>query len=427
MKIKNIYLICIILTIGFFLRVNAAVNSPLIPDEYHSIVFTKMLQFQNVLDILRSSGHVSLLAYYFNWSSTFFGESKFGYRMLNVILGSMTMLVIYATTLLMFNSRSKAFLSMLLLSINSYHVVISSFALPEAVLLFLASISLYIFFKIIISRRTKLFYLLNLVFLVGFFCRETMFFILLFCYLYLFFNKKHRELVFCKNFMISAILTGIVFSIFFMYLLFSAGLGSFTAINKFSFIPQFSFAPLTFYFAFVQHQFFQPFSGNEYPLNNELFGVLVFSAVFTCFRFLKKEGIRFNVFLFSFVFFFFTFFAKGAGEFFWVDITIFSAIILVSSVLVDTYQISATYKKLHFILKLTIPITLIVLVLFAVKESFNNNGCRYSLIIPSQREALYNCLFFLSKGYDIYKPVVRMQPDTFRTSIYFNLSKPLWD
>ena len=426
MKNKKLTIIIVVLLIGFFLRFISGIKAPLVPDEYEGIIVVKRSFFKPIWNDPLIGGHPPLHFYILRLSASILSNSKISYRFPQIIFGTITIFIIYKLSLLMFKSKNIALLSMILWCINPFLIGFSRQIAHISGLLFFATLFLYFFWKLLYTKNTKLYYLLSIIFLLGFFYKETMILVLVFCYAFLFFHKKFRRII-NKDFYISNFIIFILLLPFIIFSMKNIENGMIQNISKLSLIPKFSFAPIVLYVPILFNLFFHPNSVSELPLNDDLFGILIIFSVFFCMRYLRKKiEIKFNFLFFCFIILFFTWFSNGAGEYWWADLSMISGIILTAFTLTEIYK-ESSYKTSfkNNIIKSVIFLILIVLVVLSIKFSFSDQKCYYSKVYPPKKDGILECQLYVTNGQLLYGNVVKMNSEIFYKSIYYNITKYL--
>lgn len=122
----------------------------------------------------------------------FFGKSDLGGRLPFVILGALTIWAVYMLTNLALGNKV-ALLACLLLAISQYHIGATRIADDCAPLLFLSTLSMFIFFKALSNRDKKLILLNGLIIGVGFWFKESIFFLIPIYIIFLAMQADFRE------------------------------------------------------------------------------------------------------------------------------------------------------------------------------------------------------------------------------------------
>ena len=152
------YYVCLLIVIGLaiWLRFFMLSNQSFWVDEGLTLKRIDRDTFQEViLNFLQQNSVDKYQPIYFLllfWWRSVFGDTEFAIRSLSALLGSGFVIVIYLTALKLYG-KNHAFWSLIIVSFSSFSVYYSQEARPYALLMFLASLQLYLFFQVINSKK----------------------------------------------------------------------------------------------------------------------------------------------------------------------------------------------------------------------------------------------------------------------------------
>ncbi|MBI5417116.1 glycosyltransferase family 39 protein [Candidatus Poribacteria bacterium] len=117
--------------------------------------------------------HPPLIGYILYIFTSLFGNNEIAVRLGNIILFSLTTYFIFLLSMEMFNDTKSAFYSALLLNITPVFAAGAFMAFPDTPLGFLWVATLYIIHKIILTKKTWLWYLAGVLVGLGLLCKYT--------------------------------------------------------------------------------------------------------------------------------------------------------------------------------------------------------------------------------------------------------------
>lgn len=189
------YIVLFILIIGFSLRLIAAHDTPITPDEITKIQIAKSISFDPArlnLPIGSSQIHHPLLTVYLvKIGFILFGESDLGGRILFIFLGTISLLIIY---LLIREDTKKreAVLAMTLMCFSQYHIGWSVLAMEDSLVPFFSLLALYVFLRGIKTGSKRFSLFTGIVLGIGFLAKETIFLLIPIFFILILMNKKYR-------------------------------------------------------------------------------------------------------------------------------------------------------------------------------------------------------------------------------------------
>ena len=173
---RKVILIAIIL-LGFCLRYYAATSISINYDEWNEYPSIKEISFKpgdiNLpLVSTNITGHIGY-EYLARLGWYLFGDSLLGARLPFIILGTLTILIIYFLTKLALGART-ALLASFLLSISQYHISLTKSPEDDGIMFF-GILSLFLFYRAIKNSNKKLMLLNGVVLGVGYWFKEYIF------------------------------------------------------------------------------------------------------------------------------------------------------------------------------------------------------------------------------------------------------------
>ncbi|MCC5646065.1 glycosyltransferase family 39 protein [Nostoc sp. CHAB 5824] len=157
---KYYFVVFIIIIISIFLRFCLLQNQSLWFDEGWSLALSDGTTLQENLSgiVSRENGDKYQPLYYlvlFYWRSVF-GDSEFAIRSLSALLGVGSVIAIFFTTLRIYGKKHALWSSMIL-AVSSFGVFYSQDARPYALLIFIASLQIYLFsYSISVDKSNKI-------------------------------------------------------------------------------------------------------------------------------------------------------------------------------------------------------------------------------------------------------------------------------
>ena len=345
------YIVLFVFLVGFFLRLVSGINSPLTHNECGYIAVARTISFDPTRLNLPIGDdridHPLLSLYVFKISSILFGETKIGFRMMNIIIGSISLLLIYALTK-QFLGKWKAILAMLLLCLNQFHIGWSRALFKDIIVIFWTILAVLLFLRALRFKSPNLLLVLGLILGVGYLIKEVFPILLVVFFAYLITSKEHRLWLKTKQFYLMIL---IMFMIIYPRLYWSFAHFDFAKsdiqrdLQLIELSGSFSFGPMSFYFSPFFHKFIDGIS--EFPVMDILSGLICVSGVIFSFRMWRDPFIGFMLILFCLLFAIFTFLANPESEYWWVAMTLIPSSILASNMLVE---LKMRYSKVNYII-----------------------------------------------------------------------------
>jgi hypothetical protein len=375
-------ILLLIVVLGFCLRFYAANSFPINEDEWKDFKSIESISFDPdniklpLVDKRRDSSPIAF-TYLLKIGWEIFGRSLLGARLPFVILGALTVLMVYFLASLALEARV-ALLAAFLLAINQFAIGTTMFADLNAVISFFSVCSLFVFYKGLKNGDWRLILLNGVIVGIGCWFKENIFLLIpIYIVFLLLFRKWYYRRVEDK-YLWGSLFLAFLFIIPYVYITFASGGDRFEYIQHTVQIKP-SPGPVTLYLGELILLFFKPFPdffsrvaitlNTEFPLTNFVLGLLVIIAVFKAVK-SKKTFIKLLAVCFVFEFIFFSFIrnekiSRGFWnlETFYYNIMGFiPGIILASEMLVN---FARPYKKYY---RKTIVALFLV---FAISRSFN--------------------------------------------------------
>ena len=350
---EEFVLIMFIFVFGFLVRFYPAATEGLYHDEniWREIVSGVSFRPGRLHLPLHGPGHPLLPVYLIKISSLLFGESRLGYRFLNVVAGSLTLVLIYLLTREGLGKKAGV-LAMLLLAMNDYHINISAVAIEKSFYLFFVSVALFFFWLAVKRDNAKILIWAGVATGLAFLSKEIAGALLPVFFLYLCFSKKRAWLK-RKEPYIAVLVMLIIISPDLYWNInnkirnpygYTNYSDHFSRVNTLGF----SIYPLAFYlrglFNILLSKrpkiWFDP--ATEYASMDIILGLLCLAGVILSFNKWREDFSRLMLILFSLVFGFLTLFTARKPTFYqgldpvnwyWASISVIPATILCSAML----------------------------------------------------------------------------------------------
>ncbi len=155
--VKDNYLLLLILALGLFLRIYNLSAESIWFDEAFSVMISKRGAFEIINSVLNNAAEKNPPLYYvlLHFWVLVFGDSEFSVRLMSVILGSVSIIAIYALGKLLFNKRA-GIIAALIIAVSVFHIQYSQEARAYALIALLSIISYYSLMKL--TARRSIFY-----------------------------------------------------------------------------------------------------------------------------------------------------------------------------------------------------------------------------------------------------------------------------
>jgi len=343
----------VIIVIGFALRFYASSTVPLTHDEYENIAFVNEISFErgNLSLPLGSSitHNPPFMPYMIKLSTFLFGENNIAIRMPSVILGTLTLLIIFL--LIRDNLNQKiALLTLIFISFSQFAIGFTRIAREDGILLFFASCVL-MFTQKAINHQKKSFLWLTAFFMgLGLLTKGTMITLLPVIVLYIFFYSQNKD-IFQKRALPIFLLIIILINV--PTLLWNAfnGYPNYIFYSNEVDLLFFSLTPITIFLGeilvagsyFIDDHTLRLITSFEYPFLNWLTGLITMIAGIYV---LKIKRVKFTTLLiwlyyFNFIFFMLIRPRSGGGypvhfdNFWWATVSVIPGFIFAAIMLVD--------------------------------------------------------------------------------------------
>jgi len=153
--IGNNLLLLLIFLLGLFLRVCYLGAESMWFDEVYSIGMSHLSPINIVKEIFRQHENNPPLYYVLlHYWVSFFGDSEFASRMLSVIPGSLSVLFIYKFGKELFN-KNAGLIAALIMAVSVFQIKYSQEARTYSLIVFLALLSNYFFFRLLSAHKFK--------------------------------------------------------------------------------------------------------------------------------------------------------------------------------------------------------------------------------------------------------------------------------
>jgi 4-amino-4-deoxy-L-arabinose transferase-like glycosyltransferase len=167
--------LCLILLVALGLRVRLASAREYIHDEINTAIpLSRTISFDpaNLHLPLRGENHPALPAYVVKVSSILFGTSRLGYRGMHVLLGLLTVVLIYAMTRQWYG-HSAARWAAAFMAFNEYFFNVSSRATAHVPNLLFVTAAVYAFSRFLMTERPGYLYAAGASAGLAFYCKES--------------------------------------------------------------------------------------------------------------------------------------------------------------------------------------------------------------------------------------------------------------
>ena len=186
----------LILGVAAGLRLLGAWHGNLMYDESAHLACAETINFRpaHFNLVFRSVDHPLLSVYIIRISSYLFGNSNFSLRILHVLFGTLTIIPIYLLGKKAF-SEKVGLCAAALLAVDQFHLTWSYFMVPEVLLFFFVSLTLYQFLRSTESRSRRDFFLFGLLLGFCYLAKETSILLLPIFWFCLLTNKDKRSIL----------------------------------------------------------------------------------------------------------------------------------------------------------------------------------------------------------------------------------------
>jgi len=372
-----------IFCLAFIARLYGITTLPYNYDEPRNIKIINSINLKELNLPLHSFQHPPLSVYIHKIGTMIFGRNNFGYRFMNALIGSLSVLLIYILAKRGLKSELTGILAALFLATNRFHIGWSRHINQEIVYLALILLSILIFWKI--YEKGSGWLLLCMAIIFSMLTKEMAILIIFPFILFLLTEEKGRNLLKGKKFYIflfSTILFGLLIFIYSYLHPAKDELNLTKNVNRLLAIGL-SSEPLEFFLMPLNQHDPLPITWN-YPYMFWGTGVMLLFGIVYSFLILDNPFVKSMVILFLFYFLLFTFvgamppvfikdLAFHGGEFWWSDVTLIPAIILTSNMLVSLRRKYNVFKKIFA----TILVYLVVNSIFFTSVTENGPILKY--------------------------------------------------
>ncbi|MFC1630927.1 glycosyltransferase family 39 protein [Candidatus Omnitrophota bacterium] len=351
------------------LRLTFLINAPLIGDEKEFLLVANSISFNPVqfnLPLEHPLIHHPLLSVYtLKVGISIFSETKLGIRFFSLVSGLMTILLLFGFTKRTLG-RPYALTAVILLGLNRFHIGISGLGVDDALLLFLSSLSIFLFWRALTNQRACYIAIAGVSAGLAYLTKESAI-LLLGCYvIYLILTPKYRDWFKQSKFYI--LLCSFLCTIS-VYIIWMLKHGTSQRLIQDKLWSNLGIGPsgLGFFLIeltrYIKNIDFHALVSWEYPTMPWIMGLLLLvCSIITYFKY-KTEIVRFMSLILG-LFVLFTGILKQA-EFYWAEISLIPAVYLSSISLVSAINKSVLLKKLAFVFCLVLSLTNFVFTLSA--------------------------------------------------------------
>lgn len=363
-KAKSL-LVLIIIVIGFLLRLYASINVPLTFDEKKKIIFLKEIKLDSKGLHLPLGSKIThnppLLPYLIKFSFLLFRENKFAERLPSVVLGTLTLPLLYFLVRANLNQNT-ALLALFFVSFSQFHIGATRIAWEDGVLLFFATGVLFFTQQALIFHRKVFLWLAGFFMGLGLLTKGTTITLLPVTVFYIFFYRKNKKKFSIKDLFI---FVSIIFIINLPSIYWNIQNRSVdyqfyfkkTELFSFSLVPTALFLGEIIIFGMYgfSDSFIRLICSIEYPFLHWLMGLISMAGAVYFLKNKRNSFIMLLVWIFYFNFIFFSFVRPKTGgglyfhldNFWWAAVTVIPGFILGAAMLVE---LSNRYKLIKFIL-----------------------------------------------------------------------------
>jgi 4-amino-4-deoxy-L-arabinose transferase-like glycosyltransferase len=164
-----------ILLVALAVRLQVAVTHPYVHDEDNTAIpLSKTISFEpgRINLPLRGENHPALSAYVVKAGSSLFGTSRLGYRGMHVLLGLLSVALVFALTRQVFGLVAARWAAALL-AFNEFYLNVSARATAQVPTLFLVTVAVYCFSRFLATERARYLYGAAATTGLAFYCKES--------------------------------------------------------------------------------------------------------------------------------------------------------------------------------------------------------------------------------------------------------------
>jgi 4-amino-4-deoxy-L-arabinose transferase-like glycosyltransferase len=359
-------ILLLILLAALAVRVHLATTREYIHDEDNTAIpLSKTISFEpgNLHLPLRGENHPALPAYVVKASSTLFGTSPLGYRLMHVLLGLVTIVAVYSLTRQWYGPVPARWAAAFL-AFNEYYLNVSSRATAHVPNLLLVTAAVYAFSRFLATERAIYLYAAGASAGLAFYCKESTGLLLPVFFLTLLMIGKYRRWLFQPQVYLACAIYALVISPDILWNLrtnpdtatvtyndqthgqatYAAHLRRVGGLGLSPYPSMFYFrGPVTSIYSRVTGSELKDETTEYWSVNPAIGALLVGAVLVTTFASAGREQLRmFLLVMFWGIFTFFTLIKKGDPpgrldpvSWIWVEITIIPAIILTGARLAD--------------------------------------------------------------------------------------------
>jgi 4-amino-4-deoxy-L-arabinose transferase-like glycosyltransferase len=165
----------LIMLLALAVRVSLGITREYIHDEDNTAIpLSKTISFEpgHLYLPLRGENHPALPAYVVKASSTLFGTSRLGYRGMHILLGLLTIAMVYSMTRQWYGPVPARWAAALM-AFNEYYLNVSSRATAHVPNLLFVTGAVYAFSRFLASERPRYLYLAGVSMGLAFYCKES--------------------------------------------------------------------------------------------------------------------------------------------------------------------------------------------------------------------------------------------------------------
>jgi 4-amino-4-deoxy-L-arabinose transferase-like glycosyltransferase len=165
----------LILLVALGIRIHLGITREYIHDEINTAIpLSQTISFEpgHMHLPLRGENHPALPAYVVKASSTLFGTSRLGYRGMHILLGLLTIVVVYRMTRQWYGPVPAGWAAALM-AFNEYYLNVSSRATAHVPNLLFVTAALYAFSRFLMTERPRYLYLAGASVGLAFYCKES--------------------------------------------------------------------------------------------------------------------------------------------------------------------------------------------------------------------------------------------------------------
>lgn len=354
---KSNILIILIIIFGFGMRLYAANNVPLTEDELSKLTVVKSIHFSKESLSLPMGDPVThnplLLPYLMKLSTLLLGITPLGLRMPNIILGTLTILIIYLLVKKNID-LSTAVLTAILMCFSQYCISSSRLAWEPGIILFFGACAIFLTQEFVSTQKSILFYLLSISLALGIAVKGTMFLILpsLLFYIYIYSKGSltQRKIFFLIIINFIILLPNILWNI-------NHNFVNVSHYSQKADFPALNIGPVILYFGELIVLNLQNIPDSkldlmlspEHPFMFWVTGLIAICGIPFTLTYKRTPFINLLLMIFGSIFLFLFFFRpqSGSGEPFHLDNFWWATITILPSIILGSVMLTRIYNKYH--------------------------------------------------------------------------------